>query len=80
MRSLYLDGANGRVVSGSYDLSLRVWDFGSGREIQRFEGWTSSWLLSAKSDYRRIVSTSQDGRVAIMDFGFGVEGVEALES
>ena len=80
VRSLYLDGANGRVVSGSYDLSLRVWDFGSGREIQRFEGWTSSWLLSAKSDYRRIVSTSQDGRVAIMDFGFGVEGVEALES
>jgi len=79
VRSLYLDAANRRVVSGSYDMSLRVWDFDSGKVLMHLPNWTTSWMLSAKSDYRRIVSTSQDGRVLVMDFGDGVDGVEMLE-
>lgn len=69
VRSLWLDSANKRVVSGSYDLDLRVYDFDSGEEIWRAEEWTTSWMLAAKSDYRRIVATSQDGRVLVIDFG-----------
>lgn len=68
VRSLYLDTANRRVLSGSYDLSLRVWDYDTGVELLYFPNWATSWMLSAKSDYRRIVSTSQDGRVCVVDF------------
>lgn len=69
VRSLWLDSANNRVVSGSYDLDLRVYDFITGKQIWRAEEWTTSWMLAAKSDYRRIVATSQDGRILIIDFG-----------
>ncbi|KAI9838034.1 MAG: hypothetical protein M1819_006188 [Sarea resinae] len=118
VRSLHLDEANARVVSGSYDLSVRVWDWKHGveprggepqrigakgpvapprpatmataavvveetdavdREIGNFPGWTTSWILSAKGDYRRVIGTSQDGSVVLMDFGYGLAGVELLE-
>jgi F-box and WD-40 domain protein 1/11 len=87
VRSLWLDSANNRVVSGSYDLDLRVYDFETGNEIWRAEDWTTSWMLAAKSDYRRIVATSQDGRVLVIDFGLlkedhndgtPIEGVDLL--
>jgi F-box and WD-40 domain protein 1/11 len=76
VRSLWLDSANNRVVSGSYDLDLRVYDFTTGQEIWRAEEWTTSWMLAAKSDYRRIVATSQDGRILIVDFGLKKGGLE----
>lgn len=83
VRSLYLDSMNGRIISGSYDASVKVWDCRGSKHSPswkiNFEGWTTSWILSAKSDYRKIVCTSQDGRVVIMDFGYGIEGVELLE-
>ncbi|GAB7358043.1 hypothetical protein MBLNU230_g0206t1 [Neophaeotheca triangularis] len=89
VRSLWLDSANKRVVSGSYDLDLRVYDFDTAEEIWRAEEWTTSWMLAAKSDYRRIVATSQDGRILIIDFGLikggysdgqPIDGVELLRS
>ena len=79
VRSLFLDTRNNRIVSGSYDLSLRVYDYEKGNEVATFPQWTTSWMLSAKSDYRRIVSTSQDGRILIVDFGYNVEGADLLE-
>ncbi|KAI9692718.1 MAG: hypothetical protein M1820_009423 [Bogoriella megaspora] len=79
VRSLFLDTRNNRVISGSYDLSLRVYDYEKRNQIAVFPQWTTSWMLSAKSDYRRIVSTSQDGRILIVDFGYDVEGAELLE-
>ncbi|QIW95497.1 hypothetical protein AMS68_001015 [Peltaster fructicola] len=69
VRSLWLDSANNRVVSGSYDLDLRVYDFVTGEELWHADEWTTSWMLAAKSDYRRIVATSQDGRILVIDFG-----------
>jgi len=75
VRSLWLDSANDRVVSGSYDLDLRVYDFVTGEEMWRAEEWTTSWMLAAKSDYRRIVATSQDGRILIVDFGLQKGGI-----
>ncbi|KAF2857918.1 WD40 repeat-like protein [Piedraia hortae CBS 480.64] len=74
VRSLWLDSANNRVVSGSYDLDVRVYDFATGEEIWRAAEWTTSWMLAAKSDYRRIVATSQDGRVLLIDFGLNKGG------
>ncbi|KAM5467999.1 hypothetical protein MauCBS54593_005281 [Microsporum audouinii] len=79
VRSLHMDNANGRVVSGSYDMSIKVFDAKAGKLSVDLPGWTTSWMLSAKSDYRRIVATSQDARAVIMDFGYGVDGIELLE-
>ncbi|KAF2226059.1 WD40-repeat-containing domain protein [Elsinoe ampelina] len=83
VRSLFLDTQNRRVVSGSYDLDLRVYDYDTGATIAVFAEWTTSWMLAAKCDYRRIVSTSQDGRILLIDFGINqdgqkVEGVDLL--
>lgn len=80
VRSLHIDSISGRLISGSYDADMKVWDMESGRQLLDFPKWHTSWVLSAKSDYRRIVSTGQDPKILIMDFGAGVEGIEMLES
>ena len=80
VRSLHLDSASGRVVSGSYDTSVKAYDLRSGETIVNFTKWTSSWILSAKADYRRIIATSQDSRAVIMDFGYQLPGIESLEA
>lgn len=85
VRSLHLDGANGRLISGSYDHSIRIWDSKTGTTRLdgglkfALEGWTSSWMLAAKSNYRKIACASQDGRVVIVDFGYRIDGVELVE-
>ena len=79
VRSLHLDNANKRIVSGSYDTSVKVFDAESGEMSIDLPGWTTSWMLSVKSDYRRIVATSQDSRTVIMDFGWALDGVDMLE-
>jgi F-box and WD-40 domain protein 1/11 len=78
VRSLFLDYGNKRVLSGSYDQGIRVYDFDSHTSVGTYDNWTTSWILAAKSDYRRIVATSQDGRVLLMDFGLDVEGAMLL--
>ncbi|KAL4954493.1 WD40-repeat-containing domain protein [Aspergillus filifer] len=79
VRSLHLDSMNQRIVSGSYDMSVKVFDAQTGEVSIDFPGWTTSWMLSVKSDYRRIVATSQDSRAVIMDFGYGIDGIDLLE-
>ncbi|KAF7586930.1 hypothetical protein BBP40_008004 [Aspergillus hancockii] len=69
VRSLHLDSMSQRIVSGSYDMSVKVFDAQTGELSIDLPGWTTSWMLSVKSDYRRIVATSQDSRTVIMDFG-----------
>ncbi|CAO2653319.1 Nn.00g027300.m01.CDS01 [Neocucurbitaria sp. VM-36] len=78
VRSLFLDAFNGRIVSGSYDQSIQVSDYETGRTYAVYKNWTTSWILSAKSDYRRVVATSQDGRTLILDFGHEVPGSKLL--
>ncbi|KLJ09833.1 hypothetical protein EMPG_09929 [Blastomyces silverae] len=79
VRSLHMDSANGRIISGSYDRSVKVYDAATGELSISLANWTTSWILGAKSDYRRIVAAGQDGRTVIMDFGYGLDGIELLE-
>ncbi|KAK2757114.1 hypothetical protein FQN54_005084 [Arachnomyces sp. PD_36] len=79
VRSLHLDDDHKRVVSGSYDMSIKVFNSETGELSIDLPEWTTSWMLSAKSDYRRIVATSQDADAVIMDFGYGLDGIELLE-
>ncbi len=54
-----------RVVSGSYDGTLRVWDVESGRSLQILEG---SWARAvAVLDRRRVVSGSVDWTLQVWD-------------
>ncbi len=46
-------------------------------DIKQFH---STWILSAKADYKRIISTSQDTRTLMLDFSAGVEGLELLDN
>jgi F-box and WD-40 domain protein 1/11 len=80
VRSLHIDSVSGRLISGSYDRDIKVWDMETGHQLLDFPRWHQSWVLSAKSDYRRIVSTGQHPKILIMDFGADIEGIEALES
>lgn len=80
VRSLHIDSVSGRLVSASYDTDIKVWDMETGSQLLDFPHWHSSWVLSAKNDYRRIVSSGQDAKILIMDFGADVEGIELLES
>ncbi|CAG8955084.1 hypothetical protein HYFRA_00007099 [Hymenoscyphus fraxineus] len=80
VRSLHIDSVSGRLVSGSYDQDIKVFDMESGRLLLDFPKWHSSWVLGAKSDYRRIISTGQDPKILIMDFGMTIKGIEKLES
>jgi F-box and WD-40 domain protein 1/11 len=80
VRSLHVDSVSGRLVSASYDTDIKVWDMETGRQLLDFPHWHASWVLSAKCDYRRIVSTGQDPKILVMDFGAGVRGIDLLES
>ncbi|KAI6246513.1 Beta-TrCP [Erysiphe necator] len=80
VRSLHIDSISGRLVSGSYDQDIKVFDMSTGAMLLDFPKWHSSWVLGAKSDYRRIISTGQDPKILIMDFGMKIKGIENLES
>lgn len=80
VRSLHVDSVSGRLVSGSYDTDIKVFDMESGRQLLDFPSWHASWVLSAKSDYRRIVSTGQDPKILVLDFGAHIDGIDMLES
>jgi F-box and WD-40 domain protein 1/11 len=80
VRSLHIDSISGRLVSGSYDQDIKVFDMNTGSLLLDFPKWHTSWVLGAKSDYRRIISTGQDPKILIMDFGMNIPGIEKLES
>ncbi len=80
VRSLHIDSISGRLISGSYDGGLKVFDMASGQETINFPQWHASWVLGAKSDYRHIISTGQEPKILIMDFGRGIEGIDRLRS
>ncbi len=52
----------------------------TGEQLLNFPRWHASWVLSAKCDYRRIISTGQDPKILIMDFGADIPDIHMLES
>jgi WD40 repeat protein len=63
-----------RLVSGSEDGTIRVWDPNDGTEIGRLKGHTSGVLSVGYSpDGTRLVSGSFDGTVRVWDPNDGTE-------
>ena len=63
-----------RIVSASWDNTVRIWDAQTGRELQKLEGHTNSVESASFSpDGTRIVSASGDKTVRIWDAQTGRE-------
>ncbi|KAA8894258.1 WD40-repeat-containing domain protein, partial [Sphaerosporella brunnea] len=78
VRTLHLDSRNRRIISGSYDASVKVWSLETGEMILDIKQFHATWILAAKADYKRIVSTSQDSRTLLLDFSTGMTGLDLL--
>ena len=55
VRALAFDPDTRRLVSASYDRSVKVWDLDSGKVIREFKHGHSSHIFDVKFDVRRIV-------------------------
>ena len=66
-----------RIVSGSDDKTVKVWDAATGQETLTLKGHTGEVHSVAFSpDGRRIVSGSYDGTVKVWDASTGQEPPE----
>lgn len=68
VRALALDPASGRLVSASYDKVVKVWDLRTGHTVQQFKHHHLGHIFDVKFDIHRIVSTSHDRRIVVLDF------------
>jgi hypothetical protein len=70
--------SDGRMVSGSFDWTLRVWDVESGHALQTLQGH-SDWVNAvAVLDSRRVVSASEDKTLRVWDVESG-QTLQTLE-
>jgi len=68
VRALYFEPSSHRLVSASYDKTVKVWDLRTGKMVREFKKCHTSHIFDVKFDVRRIVSTSHDQKVVVLDF------------
>ncbi|PPQ92517.1 hypothetical protein CVT25_010350 [Psilocybe cyanescens] len=68
VRALSFNPRTGRLVSASYDKTVKLWDLGSGKMIREFKQNHTSHIFDVKFDVARIVSTSHDRKIVVLDF------------
>ncbi|KZT22279.1 WD40 repeat-like protein [Neolentinus lepideus HHB14362 ss-1] len=73
VRALSFDPPTGRLVSASYDRTVKVWDLNTGKMIREFRNSHVSHIFDVKFDVSRIVSTSHDQKIVVLDFGQDVD-------
>ena len=60
-----------KIVSGSYDNTIKVWDIASGRLLNTLEGHTSSVSSVTITPRYKIVSASYDNTIKVWDIVSG---------
>ncbi|CAL1709900.1 unnamed protein product [Somion occarium] len=73
VRALSFDSRSGRLVSGSYDRSVKVWNLNTGKLVREFKGCHVSHIFDVRFDCCRIVSTSHDQKIVVLDFSEGLD-------
>ncbi|KAF8639175.1 hypothetical protein AX17_001662 [Amanita inopinata Kibby_2008] len=73
VRALSFDPRNGRLASASYDKTVKLWDLRTGKMISNFVEKHSSHIFDVKLDISRIVSTSHDRHIVVLDFSHGLD-------
>jgi WD40 repeat protein len=72
VRSVALSGDGRRVVSGSDDNTVRVWDSSTGRAVSTFHGHTGVvWSVALSADGHLVASSGEDGTVRLWDTASG---------
>ncbi|KAF7329314.1 F-box/WD repeat-containing protein 11 [Mycena kentingensis (nom. inval.)] len=61
------------IVSGSYDLTIKVWDRASGALVADLAGGHSGRIFCVGMDATKIVSCGEDQRICVWDFAHGVD-------
>ncbi|KAF7295670.1 F-box/WD repeat-containing protein 11 [Mycena indigotica] len=61
------------VVSGSYDLTIKVWDRQTGALVADLAGGHSGRIFCVGMDATKIVSCGEDQRICVWDFSHGVD-------
>ncbi|KAF8969666.1 F-box/WD repeat-containing protein 11 [Flammula alnicola] len=61
------------VLSGSYDLSIKVWDRKTGALIADLTGGHTGRIFCIGFDSKKIVSCGEDQRICIWDFSHGID-------
>ncbi|KAF8647327.1 hypothetical protein AX16_006789 [Volvariella volvacea WC 439] len=73
VRALSFDPRNGRLVSASYDKTIKLWDLATGKMVREFKNIHTSHIFDVKFDVARIVSTSHDQKIVVLDFSHGLD-------
>ncbi|TFK75685.1 WD40 repeat-like protein [Pluteus cervinus] len=73
VRALSFDPKSKRLVSASYDKSVKLWDLNTGKMVREFKNTHTSHIFDVKFDVARIVSTSHDQKIVVLDFSYGLD-------
>ncbi|KAF9065787.1 WD40-repeat-containing domain protein [Rhodocollybia butyracea] len=61
------------VLSGSYDLSIKIWDRKTGALVADLSGGHTGRIFCIGFDRTKIVSCGEDQRICIWDFAHGID-------
>jgi len=62
-----------RIVSGSNDKTIKIWDAATGTELMTLRGYDGIWPGAFDPDVKRIVSNGGDNTVKVWDVATGTE-------
>jgi len=68
------------IVTGSYDLSVKIWDRMSGFLVADLTGGHIGKIFCVAADRTKVVSCGEDSRICIWDFSRGMEGIGWLKN
>jgi len=73
VRALSFNPRTGRLISGSYDKTVKMWDIRTGTMIREFKNAHLSHIFDVKFDASHIVSTSHDQKIVVLDWSYGLD-------